>query len=159
MLSYEGLFFGEEMVKLIHSLETNQLENVNDELHCTFKYHPSENEIFNDIVGKNFEVYLIGYANDGNNSGFEIELPAELRKYYINYEEQNPSELKVPHITASLANGAKAVKTKDLDFKPLEEPIKLVGRFGYWIKDEGKEYISYEPYIRTRTEMNDGWDR
>ena len=67
MLSYEGLFFGEEMVKLIHSLETNQLENVNDELHCTFKYHPSENEIFDDIVGKTFEVYLIGYANDGNN--------------------------------------------------------------------------------------------
>lgn len=45
------------MTDLIHSLESTQLENVNDELHCTFKYHPSENEIFDDIVGKTFEVY------------------------------------------------------------------------------------------------------
>ena len=81
------------------------------------------------------------------------------QNFDINYEEQNPSVLKVPHITASLANGAKAVKTKDLDFEALEKPIKLVGRFGYWIKDADKEYISYEPYIRTKTEMDDGWDR
>lgn len=93
---------------------------------------------------------IIGYANDGKNSGFKIELPTELMKYYINYEEQNLSKLKVPHITASLADGAKAAKTKDLHFEQLGKPIKLVGRFGYWIKDLGREYVSYEPYIRTK---------
>ena len=94
MLSYEGIFFEADMVDLIHSLETEKLAIVNDEIHCTFKYHPTTDEIFNDIVGKTFEVYLIGYGNDGQNSGFEILFPDELKDYYINYDEQNPTVLK-----------------------------------------------------------------
>ena len=74
-----------------------------------------------------------------------------MKDYYINYDEQNPSVLKTPHITASLAEGAKASNTKNLDFKPLEKPVKLVGRFGYWIKDENEEYLSYEPYSKDKT--------
>ena len=151
MLSYEGIFFEDDMVDIIHSLETETLTKVNDKLHCTFKYHPTNDEIFNDIVGKTFEVLLIGYGNDGQNSGFEILLPEELKKYYINYDEQNPNILKVPHITASLAEGAKASNTKNLNFKPLEKPVKLVGRFGYWIKGENEEYLSYEPYSKGKT--------
>lgn len=151
MLSYEGIFFEEDMVKIIHSLEKEKLARVNDEIHCTFKYHPSNNEIFNEIVGQVFEVYLIGYGNDGQNSGFEILLPEELREYYINFDEQNPDVLKVPHITASLAEGAKASNTKNLDFKPLEKPIKLIGKFGYWIKDENNEYLSFETYAKSKS--------
>ena len=30
------------------------------------------------------------------------------------------------------------MNTKNLDFKPLEKPIKLTGKFGFYIKD--KEY-------------------
>ena len=148
MLSYEGIFFEADMVDLIHSLETEKLARVNDEIHCTFKYHPTTDEIFNDIVGRTFEVYLIGYGNDGQNSGFEILFPDELKDYYINYDEQNSNQLKVPHITASLSEGAKAVNTKNLTFKRLEKPIKITGRFGYWIKEDGKEFLSYEPYKR-----------
>lgn len=147
MLSYEGIFFEAEVVELIHSLESKKLDKINDKIHCTFKYHPSEEEIFNNIVGKNFEVFLIGYGNDGMNSGFQILLPDELIPYYINYDEQNPDVLKVPHITASLSEGAKASSTKNLEFKPLEKPIRIVGKFGYWIKDENNEYLSYNPYI------------
>lgn len=73
MLSYEGIFFEDDMVNIIHSLEKEKLARV----------------------------------NDGQNSGFEILLPEELSEYYINFDEQNPDVLKVPHITASLANGAK----------------------------------------------------
>ena len=151
MLSYEGIFFEEDMVNIIHSLEKEKLARVNDEIHCTFKYHPNNNEIFNEIVGQVFEVYLVGYGNDGQNSGFEILLPEELREYYINFDEQNPEVLKVPHITASLAEGAKASNTKNLDFKPLEKPIKLIGKFGYWIKDENNEYLSFEPYAKSKS--------
>ena len=151
MLSYEGIFFEEDMVNIIHSLEKEKLARVNDEIHCTFKYHPNNNEIFNEIVGQVFEVYLVGYGNDGQNSGFEILLPEGLREYYINFDEQNPDVLKVPHITASLAEGAKASNTKNLDFKPLEKPIKLIGKFGYWIKDENNEYLSFEPYAKSKS--------
>ena len=149
MLSYEGIFFEEDMVNIIHSLEKEKLARVNDEIHCTFKYHPNNNEIFNEIVGQVFEIYLVGYGNDGQNSGFEILLPEELSEYYINFDEQNSDVLKVPHITASLSNGAKASNTKNLNFMPLETPIKLTGRFGYWIKEENKEYLSFEPYLKS----------
>ena len=130
MLSYEGIFFEGDALKIIHSLEVEQLDKINDEIHCTFKYHPSEEEIFDEIVGKSFEVFLIGYGNDGVNSGFQVQLSDELMPYYINYDEQNPDTLKVPHITASLSEGAKASNTKNLKFKPLEKPIKIVGKFG-----------------------------
>ena len=150
MLSYEGIFFEADMVDLIHSLEIEKLARVNDEIHCTFKYHPTPDEIFNDIVGRTFEVYLIGYGSDGQNSGFEILFPDELKDYYINYDEQNLTVLKTPHITASLAEGAKASNTKNLNFIPLEKPIKLVGRFGFWIKGENEEYLSYEPYHKSK---------
>ena len=148
MLSYEGIFFEADVAELIHSLETKKLAKVNDEIHCTFKYHPNEEEIFNDIVGKSFEVFLIGYGNDGMNSGFQISLPEELMPYYINYEEQNPKVLKVPHITDSLSEEAKASNTNNLEFKPLEKPIRIVGKFGYWIKDENDEHLSYDPFFK-----------
>lgn len=150
MLSYEGIFFEGETADLIHSLEGERLPIINDELHCTFKYHPNENEIFDEIVGKEIEVLLVGYGSDGNNSGFQIKLPDEVMQYYINYSNDNPPRLNTPHITASLAEGAKASKTKDLNFKPLSKPIAVKGRFGYWIKDNDREYISYVPYNNTR---------
>lgn len=148
MVSYEGIFFDGEAVDFIHSLEENRLERVNNILHCTFKYKPSDKEIFDDIVGKNFDIYIVGYGNDGMNSGFEVVLPSELMKYYINFDENNPDVIKIPHITASLSEGAKAVNTKNLTFKRLEKSIKITGRFGYWIKKDGKEFLSYEPYKR-----------
>ena len=84
MLSYEGIFFEGETVDFIHSLEKEQLPIINDEIHCTFKYHPSENEIFDNLVGKEIQVLLIGYGYDGKNSGFELQLPSEIMQYYIN---------------------------------------------------------------------------
>ena len=54
-----------EEENLIFSLEGKHLGLVNDKLHCTFKYHPTEKEIFNNLAGEYFDVYLIGYGNDG----------------------------------------------------------------------------------------------
>ena len=144
MLSYEGIFFDEEEENLIFSLEKKNLGLVNDKLHCTFKYHPTEKEIFNNLVGEYFDVYLIGYGNDNKNSAFMITLPEELKEYYINYDTDN--KLKVPHITVSLYEGASANNSKDLDFKVLDEPIKVRGRFGYFIKDDDRGYIFFNDF-------------
>lgn len=146
MLIYEGIFFDKESIKLIHSLEINQLEKKDELLHCTFKFRPKPNEIFNEIVGKEFELFLIGYANNGQNSGFEVSLPEELKNYYINYEDDNPKQLKTPHITASFANGSKPKDTKNLQFSSLKEPIKITGKFGYFIGTRQKSYLSFKPY-------------
>ena len=148
MIKYEAIFLDEESINLIHELEENKLDRVNDEIHLTLKYKPKDNEIFNDIVGKEFDMYLIGYANDGMNSGFEIELTEELKPYYINYDEINTTTLKKPHITASLSNEAEAVNTKNLNFIKLPQKYKVKGRFGYWIEDDEKEYLSFKKYTK-----------
>lgn len=159
MLSYEGIFFEGETVDFIHSLEKFQLPIVNDEIHCTFKYHPSENEIFDELVGKEIEVLIVGYGYDGNNSGFEVQLPIDIMQYYINYEEHDPSRLKKPHITASLAKDAKASNTKDLIFEKLPKSYIVKGRFGYWIKEENIEYLSYDKYNKIVAEKRGDYEK
>ncbi len=144
MLSYEGIFFDEEGENLIFSLEKKHLGLVNDKLHCTFKYHPTEKELFNNLVGEYFDIYLVCYGNDNRNSAFMLTLPEESKEYYINYDTDN--RLKVPHITVSLSEGASANDSKNLDFKEIDKPVKVRGRFGYYIKEDDKEYVSFEPY-------------
>ena len=146
MVNYEGIFFEGESVDKIRFLEGEPLARLIENLHCTFKYKPLTNEIFDDLVGKEIEVTVVGYGNDGRNSGFEIELPPEIMEYYINYDGNDSDKLKVPHITVSLAKGAKAVDTAFLDFKKLANPFKVTGRFGYFIKEDNNAYVSYEPY-------------
>ena len=147
MIHYEGLFFEDkEALDIIFKLEKTHLPIIHDKIHCTFKYNPKDDEIFDDIVGNTYEIKLIGYGCDGKNSGFEIELPEELLKYYINYAEEDPNKLEGPHITTSLARGTKAMNTKKLNFIPLDKTYTIKGKFGYWIEDGINEYVSYEKY-------------
>lgn len=139
MVVYEGLFFKDN--ELIRSLEKNKLSNIYKILHCTFKYKPSEDEIFYELMGRDFEVKLVAYGSDLNNSGFQIVLPLELKKYFVNYDENG--ELKTPHITASLSDNAFSDKTSDLLFIPLEREIKIIGKFGCYIRENDSEYVSY----------------
>lgn len=149
MLKYEAIFLDEESIKLIQQLEENKLDRVNDEIHLTLKYKPNDDEVFNEIVGKEFELYLIGYGNDGTNAGFEVELSDELKPYYINYDEDEPSKVKIPHITSSLALDAKAMNTKNLAFNKLPQKYKIKGTFGFWLEDEeGNEKLSFEKYTK-----------
>lgn len=149
MLKYEAIFLDKESIKLIQELEENKLDRVNDEIHLTLKYKPNNNEIFNEIVGKEFELYLIGYGNDGENAGFEVELSEELKPYYINNDEDDNSKIKIPHITSSLADNAKAMNTKNLVFNKLPQKYKIKGTFGFWLEDEeGNETLSFEKYTK-----------
>ena len=150
MVNYEGIFFEGESADIIRSLDIKELPITNDLFHCTFKYRPRDDEIFDEIVGMEIEVLIIGYGNDGHNSGFAVQLPNDITKYYINYDEKD-NKLKIPHITASLAKGAKAVNTKNLTFVPLKKPIKIKGRFGYWIIEGNRQYVSYDKYKNNRT--------
>ena len=149
MIVYEGIFFeDEETVRLIHSHERRQLPNLYGPLHVTFKFRPTGEELYDHLVGSEIEVLVIGYGCDGNNSGFAVLLPDDLEEYFINCHEGNPGVKKVPHITASLAPGARAVNTKDLEFEPLPEPFIIRGKFGYFVKGMG---VSYEPSKGSKT--------
>ena len=155
MLKYEGIFFEGKTADLIHSLEKTRLPRTNDEIHCTFKYRPNSSEVFDNLVGKPIEVLIVGYACDGKNSGFELQLPKEVMPYYINYDRVNPETLIVPHITASLAEGdeVKASDTASLTFEKLQNPIAVTGRFGYWVEEENREFVSYEQYNNSQEDV------
>lgn len=150
MVRYMGIFFEGKQAELIKSLQPTKLDNTNDELHCTFKYKPTDEELIEELVGQEVEVYLIGYGCDGKNSGFLVTFDESYNSYYINYHEDKTDKngnplLKPKHITVSLADGASATDTKDLNFVKLSEPILVIGKFGYWITEPAvKPHISYE---------------
>ena len=135
MIRYEGLFF-EEQEELLRSLEIEHLIKPIENIHITFKYKPSEEEIFDNLVGREFNILILGRGSDGENSGLIVKLPDELIPFYINET--------VPHITTSLNINAKTVNTKNiLDFNKLEmfsTPIPIKGKFGYFIDQK----VSYE---------------
>ena len=153
MIAYEGLFFDGEVADLIRFLEPIHLPKSIDKLHCTFKYRPSDEELFEDIVGDEIEIVIVGYGCDGNNSGFQVVLPDEVLDYYLNCDKYDPSKITVPHITVSIAPDAKAVWTKNLEFKTLDKPITIKGRFGYCIRLNNGEYVSYSRYIQTKEKV------
>lgn len=146
MIVYEGVFFYDKNVQKILELEKEKLAKRIEYIYITFKFKPNYEEIFNDIVGKFFEVEIIGYACDGKNSGFEIRVPQGLQKYYIHHEYNNRNKPIIPHITTSISLDSKPINTKDLNFISLENPVKVKGRVGYWINDNGEEYLSFEKF-------------
>lgn len=151
MILYEGIFFIEEEIEtLIHSQENTQLPRLYKPLHITFKYRPKSEELFDNLVGSEIQLLIVGYGCDGKNSGFEVLLPDDVEKYYINVVNKKGGVRKTPHITASLAPGASAVNTSNLQFIPLSKPIPITGKFGYCISEKGKEFISFEPRQKSK---------
>ena len=149
---YYGIFFDEESNALISKLDTKKLDIVPDYFHVTFRYLPNNDERINDVVGKEFELKIIGIANNGKNSGVLIEIPNNIKKYYINRYEENGKEISViSHMTLSISSDSKNRYTRDLDFKPLKEPIKVRGRFGYCIEnvlgDKTSRYVTYKKVL------------
>ena len=143
MVKYEGLFFDKETESLILALDKERLDVGIDVLHCTFKYLPSEEEIFDDIVGNYYFVDIVGYGYDKDNSGFCVKLPDELLEYYINFDYEEV----LPHITSSLSLNGESENTRNLVFSYFDEPVRVRCRFGYYIKDDnGKTYVSYDKF-------------
>ncbi len=149
---YYGIFFDEASKKIISKLDVNKLEVVPDDFHVTFRYSPKEDEKINDVVGKWFTLRIIGVANNGKNSGALIEIPNNIKKYYIHSSEKDGKEIPIiPHITLSISNDSKNRYTKDLNFKKLDKPVVVKGRFGYCIEkvpdDKTSRYITFEKVL------------
>ena len=77
MEGYQGIFFDEETTqKLIELQEAGLEENVKN-MHVTF-FHGIIKKYPKALLKKEFEVVLTGYASDGLNSGFSVEIPLTL---------------------------------------------------------------------------------
>lgn len=158
MVSYMGIFFeGDNELKILKAELSSggiTLEKIPDNLHCTFQYQPTDEQItdFNKIVGKEFEIKLIGYGNNQKNAGFLIEIPDELNRYFTN--GQNEGRVVPKHITTSFTKKSPAVFTRDLDFKPLDKPITVKGKAGFYVKENDMKGISYNKQNVIENENN-----
>ena len=132
---YQGIFFDQETQEKLIKLQKKGLSDVVKDMHITFKFGETE-QFPEELMDKNITVRIVGYASDGKNSGFQIELPEELQKYYKNENG--------PHITVSLGevDGVKgrAVDTGIMDFEPIpvENQVEISGQLGYFIFGKGK---------------------
>lgn len=124
---YQGIFFDEETQKKLIQLQENGLSDIVNDMHITFNFGELD-QYPDELMNKEIVLKLIGYASDGKNSGFQVELPEELKSYYKN---KNGA-----HITVSLGevNGVKgkAVDTGIMKFEPIN-PVEISGKLGYFV--------------------------
>lgn len=130
---YQGIFLNEETQEKLVELQKEKLADTVKDMHITFKFGTTE-KFPQELMKKEYPLKVVGYASDGKNSGFQVELPEELMTYYKNKNN--------PHITVSLGEvdgvKGKAVDTGTLEFKPIEEPVEIQGQLGYFVYGKGK---------------------
>ena len=139
MKGYQGIFLDQETQELLVDLQERGLSDVVKNMHITFHYGALE-KLPDELMGRDITFKIVGYASDGKNSGFQVELPEELLQYY---KSKNG-----PHITVSIGEidgvKGKPVDTGTMQFKPLEEPIEINGRFGNFIHQLGVIFDNYD---------------
>ncbi len=147
---YQAIFLDEVSANKLIEKQEEKLPITIKNMHCTYKYMPSEKEI-NDfskyILGKDFSLDVIGYCSDGKNSGFEVALKQEQDIAYTNSHIVNKGvERTTPHVTVSMSKDAKAKDTGLLDFKPIQNPFKIYGTGGFYVVDREKNIkgVTYE---------------
>lgn len=115
---YFGVFFKQEDLPRVGTLE-----NVICNPHITFEFRPER--VPSDLLGQEISVTVVGYGNDGQNEGLAVKIPDEAAAHYKNDAQ--------PHVTLSIATGAKAVNTKNLEFADIA-PVTVTGTFGVFTK-------------------------
>lgn len=129
---FQGIFLDEEIEQQLIALQKKGLDSNVENMNITFKVGDIE-KYPEELIGKEFEIKITGYGSDGKNSEFSVELPEELRKYY--------KSSSIPHITVSIGEvdgvKGKIVDTAKLEFKPLDKPIQIKGKLGYFIFGKG----------------------
>lgn len=119
---YKGFFVDEWSSFLLKKAEgTKKLEKDIKGKHVTFAFRPKEG-FPESLMGKTFSLMVIGYGNDGENSGFEVALPEELIPYY-------EGALTI-HITTSISLTGSPKNTAKLVFNPIT-PFSITGELGY----------------------------
>ncbi len=157
---YQAIFINPEDIQKLIEMQGERLPKEVKNMHCTFKYQPSESEIkkFSELLGREIVLRVVGYCSDGKNSGFEIELSPEEEKAYTNAHSVDRGDgvptvqRTTPHITVSMQEGAKAVDTGTLPFsREGFKPFDIHGKAGFFtFIMRGKDKISevfYEPVL------------
>ena len=133
MTGFQGIFLDETSKKRLIALQEKKLKYIVRDMHITFKFGKTE-KYPEEVLNKDYEVKIVGYAATNKNSGFQVELPEELKAYFKNENG--------PHITVSIGEvdgvKGKAYETGLLHFNEIKEPFMISGRLGYYIYGKGK---------------------
>lgn len=119
-LIYEGFFLAHNGRGMDNMLK-GKLERDIPDKHITTEFKPKE--AHPDLYGIGAWFKLTGYANDGKNEGYSVELfqinttaPEEYRKNL----KALYNAISVPHITLSVTKDGKPKDTANLDFEPVK---------------------------------------
>lgn len=93
--------------------------------HVTLSYMPDD--AMEGLFGARARLVVTAYGSDGRNEGVKVAIvddgaPAELR--------DAGAAVPVPHITLSIAKGARAVDTAKLEFRDLPRPLEIGATYG-----------------------------
>lgn len=124
---YTGLFVdSRELHEKIKNISgAGRLEQTVPNPHVTLTYYREQPEtLAYNLIGKIYDIEIIGYACDGKNEGVKVRLIKPTKDLEATIEED-----RTLHITISLADGARAVDTGKLNFEKID-PIRLTGVFG-----------------------------
>lgn len=155
---YAGLFFDPE--EIYSQFPPNLAHRIRDP-HVTTAYRPGVDKLFLNHLGSDAIIRAVGYGNDGQNEGLLVEIVAAPQIIQKTLEEQvipdgaGGYKPFPTHITLSIAEGAKAVNTRNLKFERLANPVdftgiyKFFGKNGTLISDEGTIIEMYNSNSRT----------
>lgn len=120
---YWGIFLSKSGLRSIcGKMDSPTLEVEVNNPHVTFGFKTPCPE---DILGRNAVVEIVGYACDGKNEAFMVDVPGHLASYYEGAD--------IPHVTISVSEGAKPVDSGKLEFEPINLPEEFVyGKIGYF---------------------------
>ena len=128
VFKYIGCFFDAgRLYETLEKYRTDPLLNTIARPHVTFEYMPEV--VCRELFGKEVTVVVTGYGNNGKNEGVRVSLYSDDEGIKAMIEK-----IRVPHITLSVSEGAKAVNTADLEFYPVE-PVSITGIFGGCARD------------------------
>lgn len=133
-VEYQGIFFNKENIEVLRNKMEETIENLGlkklekdvKDLHITFWYNPKE-AFDTKLLGKDYDIKIIGYGQDENNSGFLADIPDELKESY--------KGAKAVHITMALSKEGNAIDTRDLNFEPIPE-FNVKGKLSYVINNQ-----------------------
>ena len=133
---YTGLFVDPQK---IYEMFPPKLDHKIRDPHVTAAFRPDDTKVLLDSLEDDAKINIIAYGNDGKNEGLLVDVEADeaIKNILDNVIEPDKNgELKhVPtHITLSIADGAKAVDTRNLDFQKLEQPVSITGSYKLFSK-------------------------
>ena len=151
---YTGLFIDNESQEGLHEIVRNQrskhgvegLSVLVQNSHITLLYKPETKEAKSLLFGTIMSIRITGYANDGENEGFSVEI--------ISGEDMSDEQKrilgiipkkKILHLTYALSPDAKAKNTENLHFVSIDENERITIR-GVYGAFTSEGYVTTEPY-------------